>query len=531
MSKTSPATPTKTPKETKGSVSAVPGSSGGSSGGIFDLHSTFGQVTFIAIVAAIAVLIQTLPRDFLAQIGRSACPNACPEDTQKSLQPPVIITPPQPSFVIYNPRSRRDDHLYHVKTVLKRLGFSQARNDSEDWDLMWAHDYPFLRLPSLREMEDYQVVNHFPGSGFITNKVDLALTESKYIPKAFRLPEDVDKFQEYVKEHPNKEFVQKHNQHRHIYLKTVPEINLSDNDTFIQEYMSNPLLVDGKKFDIGAYTVITSIDPLRAYVYHGDYLLRFCPVEYHPFSKDNVDKYVVGDDYTPIWEMESLKDFHLTFGFGMKDSLDAHLRTKGQEPRVIWEQIHDSIREVLLRKEHLLKNSLQRFRTRRNFFEFMRFDFIIDENLRVFLLEANMSPNLSSAHFKPNQLLYEQVIYNVLKLVGIGSALQRESLETGSSDEEAMQSSLKNIVVSANECAGELCRASCDDSKCKLCRQCLSRDDLAVLHAAYREHSNRGDMLRIFPVSEHPDQDALNPRNALMSRWFSEKCQIDSTFC
>ena len=36
-------------------------------------------------------------------------------------------------------------------------------------------------------------------------------------------------------------------------------------------------------------------------------------------------------------------------------------------------------------------------------------DFVIDEDLKVYLMEANMSPNLSSAHFPANALLYEQV--------------------------------------------------------------------------------------------------------------------------
>lgn len=58
----------------------------------------------------------------------------------------------------------------------------------------------------------------------------------------------------------------------------------------------------------------------------------------------------------------------------------------------------------------------------------MRFDLIVDDNLRVYLMEANMSPNLSSAHFQQNQLLYEQVIFSLMNLVGIGSTLQRESI-------------------------------------------------------------------------------------------------------
>lgn len=45
-------------------------------------------------------------------------------------------------------------------------------------------------------------------------------------------------------------------------------------------------------------------------------------------------------------------------------------------------------------------------------------------------MEANMSPNLSSAHFLPNTLLYEQVIFNLFNLIGIGSSIHRESLQT-----------------------------------------------------------------------------------------------------
>jgi tubulin monoglycylase TTLL15 len=41
----------------------------------------------------------------------------------------------------------------------------------------------------------------------------------------------------------------------------------------------------------------------------------------------------------------------------------------------------------------------------------VRFDFALDDDLNVFLMEANMSPNLSSSHFAPNRLLYEQVLH------------------------------------------------------------------------------------------------------------------------
>lgn len=45
----------------------------------------------------------------------------------------------------------------------------------------------------------------------------------------------------------------------------------------------------------------------------------------------------------------------------------------------------------------------------RHFFELVRFDFVIDDNLRVWLMEVNLSPNLSSDHFPENRFMYEQV--------------------------------------------------------------------------------------------------------------------------
>ena len=73
---------------------------------------------------------------------------------------------------------------------------------------------------------------------------------------------------------PETLFVQKSNDHRGIVIRTVEQLDLSAEGTFVQEYVDRPLLVDGYKFDIGVYTIQTSIDPLRVYIYNGDMILR-----------------------------------------------------------------------------------------------------------------------------------------------------------------------------------------------------------------------------------------------------------------
>lgn len=339
----------------------------------------------------------------------------------------VIINEARPKYWVYT-KGNDTGYLKHVHAVLQRLGFQEGNNQS-DWDLLWAHDYPFRVLsPSLRKLQQHQRVNHFPGCGYITNKVDLSTSRNgRYIPAAFKMPEDQQAFLDYARSNPAKRFVQKSNDHRGIRIRGSDDANFTA-DTFVQEFIERPFLVDGYKFDIGVYTVITSVDPLRVYVYKGDVLFRFCPIEYYPFDPEILDKYVVGDDYLPIWNVPSLKKYYTELGHSMKDSFDAYVREQGKNPEEMWDKAYDAIREVALMKEAQIREVSKRFGNGRHFFELVRFDLALDEDLNVYMMEANMSPNLSSAHYPPNQLLYEQVIFNTLALVGIAKRIRRESL-------------------------------------------------------------------------------------------------------
>jgi len=49
--------------------------------------------------------------------------------------------------------------------------------------------------------------------------------------------------------------------------------------SIISKYISNPLLINGHKFDLRIYVVITSYEPLRIYVYK-EGLVRFASEEY-----------------------------------------------------------------------------------------------------------------------------------------------------------------------------------------------------------------------------------------------------------
>ena len=84
----------------------------------------------------------------------------------------------------------------------------------------------------------------------------------------------------YAKDNPEKMFVQKNSNNCRIKIEKLEDLDFYSSGSgsgFVQEFVHDPFLIDGYKFDIGIYNMITSIDPLRIHIYNGDLLLRFSP--------------------------------------------------------------------------------------------------------------------------------------------------------------------------------------------------------------------------------------------------------------
>ena len=64
-----------------------------------------------------------------------------------------------------------------------------------------------------------------------------------------------------------------------------------------------------------------------------------------------------------------------------------------------------------------------------NYFELVRFDIIFDSKLNPYVVEVNMSPNLTPAakKYEENAKIYEPLVYNTIQIIGGASHFEFHS--------------------------------------------------------------------------------------------------------
>lgn len=157
----------------------------------------------------------------------------------------------------------------------------------------------------LRSIQPWQIINHFPGMPNIARKNRMGQNlnrlakvyprEYSFYPRTWILPSEMSDFRNQFDSSGvslnNKIFIIKPDagcQGRGIFLtRTLDNVPTNEN-VVAQQYIKKPMLIDGYKFDLRLYCFVTSVKPLRMYLFH-DGLARLCTEEYTKPTKSNLD--------------------------------------------------------------------------------------------------------------------------------------------------------------------------------------------------------------------------------------------------
>lgn len=186
-------------------------------------------------------------------------------------------------------------------------------------------------------------------------------------------------------------------------------------------------------------------------------------------------------------------------------------------------------------KAEQMEKAFFTYHSKHNFFELVRVDFVLDDAGKVWLMEINMSPNLSSDTHPLNAVMYQQVVMHTFALAGVTSHLD----DRYDVDIKDVIAGDRDIALPNNNCKSTKCVNSCASEDCVLCSHCLTDEVRMYLKKAFREHHNRGGFQRVLPVPLRPvEADPIHANlepttglNKILGLWFKAKCKLDTSWC
>lgn len=194
-----------------------------------------------------------------------------------------------------------------VRAAAKRLGWKLVDEETTErakrlCNVLWIDTSNIQNY--FNTIQPWQIINHFPGMTNIARKTKLAENlelmkkgfkdEYDFFPSTYILPRDLSEIRSLFGSTGRSKytFIVKPDggcQGKGIFLtKTFDAIEDLKTTHVAQRYISNPLLIDGKKFDLRLYVLITSCDPLRIYLFK-DGLVRLCTEDFLKPNSSNLD--------------------------------------------------------------------------------------------------------------------------------------------------------------------------------------------------------------------------------------------------
>lgn len=268
---------------------------------------------------------------------------------------------PRPGHAFFCEPSELSYTFDNVNNVMEQFGSkSVSTKDLQkgNWELLWSNEYLSAVPFDFSKLKKHQKVNHIPGIYYLISKSHLAAyTDSKYVPKGFlNAAEVMETFTNHhvINKHPAKRYVRKSKANGDIQLMNVFLMNFENKyefeGYFAQEYVENPLLIDGHKFEFSIDVLITSINPLRVYCYDNNIELLFSQKPYNSEAESDIDSYVIGESRIVASDFPGFQKY-FNISLNNKEALNLALRNQKVNPQRVWEQVEDSIRTVVSDKE------------------------------------------------------------------------------------------------------------------------------------------------------------------------------------
>ena len=189
------------------------------------------------------------------------------------------------------------------------------------------------------------------------------------------------------------------------------------------------------------------------------------------------------------------------------------------------EKIKDILVKTLISVETLMIDSINRMpEHKNNCFELFGFDIMIDENIKPWLLEVNVSPSLNTSSYLDIKLKFG-LISDILNILGINPYNKKKIKLCFENNFMKDFKKKKNYNIS-----------NFDDLNYENCIEKLGIDDFNMLFELDEELYRKGNFERIFPVNENFEKYLkyfVYPKrcNSIINQWMKAEKNFLEKFC
>ncbi|XP_045691575.1 tubulin polyglutamylase TTLL7 [Phyllostomus hastatus] len=410
-----------------------------------------------------------------------------------------------------------------VRLVIDEMGFLKTPDEDETSNLIWCDSA--VQQEKIAELQNYQRINHFPGMGEICRKDFLARNMTKmiksrpldytFVPRTWIFPAEYTQFQNYLKElkkkRKQKTFIVKPANgamgHGISLIRNGDKLPSQDH-LIVQEYIDKPFLMEGYKFDLRIYILVTSCDPLKIFLYH-DGLVRMGTEKYIPPNESNLTQlYMHLTNYSVNKHNERFERDE-TENKGSKRSIKwftEFLQANQYDVTKFWSDISELVVKTLIVAEPHVLHAYRMCRPGQPpgsdsvCFEVLGFDILLDRKLKPWLLEINRAPSFGTDQ-KIDYDVKRGVLLNALKLLNIRTSDKRRNLAKQKAEAQRRlygQNSMRRLLPGSSD--WEQQRHQLERRKEEL------KERLAQVRKqiSKEEHENRhmGNYRRIYPPED-----------------------------
>jgi len=341
--------------------------------------------------------------------------------------------------------------------------------DAENWDSCWYTGMPDPKV--FEQLDATKSINHIPGNNGLTIKDFLHNTLSSarsrlrspkrkarmsFFPHVYSMPNQYHDWLQKAYDRPEHKWILKpKNSARGEGIEVVRDLaDVPLDDRFmVQDYLDKPHLINERKYVLRLYVLISSVEPLRVYLYNEGFA-KLASDPYDLNDLDNPFSHLTNPDINALNSDAEAPVVFVSLGVYRQ-----WLRDQGHDDEVLFKKVRDLVTLTSISVRDRMRGRLQDISTPTNgCYELMGFDCFIDADVNPHLLECNLSPSLDVCSAPEDggdieKQVKGQLVHDMVSLLGLNLPPQ---VINGQKANDIDNGDIDNIAAQAD---AELARA------------------------------------------------------------------------